>query len=112
MDTTKYISKLGEHAVVLGASGGIGREIVRALAANGVKKISYTFGRNKQAADELGKELEGQGIAAYCASIERLDEKSFRAFLEDAVAALGEEVSLAVDTIGISPNTSHMEQTE
>lgn len=112
MDDNKYISKLiGNHAVVLGGSGGIGREVVRALAANGVTKISYTYGKNKQAADELGKELEGKGVQAYCASIERLDENGFRKFLDDAVAALGEEVSMMVDTIGISPNIPHMEQT-
>lgn len=34
MDTSKYISKVSGHALVLGGSGGIGVEVVRALVAN------------------------------------------------------------------------------
>lgn len=111
MDDNKYISKLiGNHAVVLGGSGGIGRDVVRALAVNGVKHISYTYGKNKRIADELGSELEGKGVQAYYAPLERLDENGFRRFLEDAVAAQGEEVSMAVDTVGLSPNRPHLKQ--
>lgn len=111
MDTSKYISKIKGHALVLGGSGGIGSEIVRALVANGAQAVSFTYGRNKKAADDLTAELISFGVKVYSASVDQSDETAFKKFLDDAVLANGEEVAVAVNAIGISPNTPLEEQT-
>lgn len=111
MDTSKYISRVTGHALVLGGSGGIGSEIVRALVANGAHAVTFTYGRNREAADALKAEMEELGVKVYIGAVDQLDEVAFKAFLEEAVSALGEEVTVAVNTIGISPNTPLEEQT-
>lgn len=111
MDTSKYIPKVEGHALVLGGSGGIGSEIVRALVAGGVRKVTVTYGRNKKAADDLVAELAPLGVKVYAAAVDQLDETAFARFLDDAVLANGEEITLAVNSIGISPNTPLEEQT-
>lgn len=110
IDKSKYIPEVSGHAVVLGGSGGIGRTIALALAANGARAISYTYGKNKKAAEDLAQELKSMGVEPYFASVERLNETGFTQFLSDAVAAVGEEITMAVDAIGISPNQVHEDQ--
>ena len=51
---SKYLSRVDAHALVFGGSGGIGREVVRALVAYGASAVTFTYGRNRKAADELG----------------------------------------------------------
>lgn len=111
-----YTNHVHGHALVLGGSGGIGREIVRALAASGARAISFTYGRNKAAAEEVAEELAGMGVAAvhYAPlAIPKTDTDipAFTHFLEEAVQAVGEEISIAINTIGISPNVPFEEQT-
>lgn len=111
MEKTKYISRIEGHALVLGGSGGIGSEIVRALVANGARVISFTYGRNKEVADALKAEIEAEGVKVYTGAVDQMDETAFARFLDDAVLALGEEIGVVVNTIGISPNTPLEEQT-
>lgn len=111
MDTSKYISRVEGHALVLGGSGGIGSEIVRALVANGARAISLTYSRNKKAADDLAAELTPLGVKMYAAPVDQSDEVAFKKFLDDAVRMNGEEITVAVNSIGISPNTPLGEQT-
>jgi 3-oxoacyl-[acyl-carrier protein] reductase len=111
MDTSKYISKVKGHALVLGGSGGIGSEIVRALVANGASAITFTYGRNKKVAETLKAEIEAEGVKVYVGAVDQLDENAFSAFLNNAVLAIGDEISVVVNTIGISPNTPLEEQT-
>lgn len=108
-DRSRYIPKVEGHALVLGGSGGIGREVVRALAAAGAKKISLTYGRNRKAADELRSELATLGITVFAGQIDQSDESSVERFLDEATTAQGEEIVVAVNTIGISPNR-HLEE--
>ena len=109
-EKTKNVHRILGHALVLGGSGGIGRPVVLALAANGASAVSFTYGRNEKAALELAAELKGLGVQTFFAPVDRLDERGLMKFLDDAVAAVGEEITMAVDTIGISPNQSHEEQ--
>lgn len=111
MDATRYINSVKGHALVLGGSGGLGEEIVRAVAASGASAVSLTYGRNKSAADKLIRELEDAGITAYAGSVSQTDEAGFNAFLEDAVSATGEELTCAINSIGISPNVPLEAQT-
>lgn len=111
MDTRKYISKVEGHALVLGGSGGIGSEIVRALVANGASAITIGYGRNKDMAEALKAEIEAEGVKVYIGTVNQLDEEAFGTFLNDAVLAIGDEISVVVNTIGISPNTPIEEQT-
>lgn len=107
----KYLSKIVGHVLVLGGSGGIGSEIVRALVANGAKAVSFTYGGNKAKAESMALELNSLGIKVYFESVDQLNESAFKQFLEKAVLEIGEEISVAVNSIGISPNIPLEEQT-
>lgn len=111
MKNSLYVSKLQGHALVLGGSGGIGSEIARSLVANGVQSVSFTYGRNKAGAENLAEEIKQLGAKVYFESIDQADEIAFKKFLLNAVRALGEEISIAVNSIGISPNIPLEEQT-
>lgn len=108
---SKYVNRVQGHALVLGGSGGLGAAIVRALAANGASAISVTYGRNKDAAARGIAELERQGVKGFAAPVDQSDEAGFTRFLDDAVAAIGSEITTAVNSIGISPNVPLEEQT-
>ncbi len=105
MEKSKYISKVNGHALVLGGSGGIGAEISLAFAANGVKAISFTYNRNKKAADALAKELKKNGVKkVYYDALNQSDDVAVAQFLEAAVVANGSEIEIAVNAVGVSPN--------
>lgn len=110
----KYLFNVAGHALVLGGSGGIGSEIARSLVAHGVKKLTLTYSGNRSKAEEVAAELKALGADIFLAQVsERTDETemAFKQMLADAVSTLGEEISLLVDSIGISPNTDLREQT-
>lgn len=111
MNKSLYTSKLEGHALVLGGSGGIGSEIVRALVANGVSAISFTYGKNKSEAENLATEIRKTGAKVYFGSLDQSDELGVKKFLDSARSALGEEISIAVNSIGISPNIPLEQQT-
>ena len=104
MDKSRYLGRIDGHTLVLGCSVGLGREVVRAVAAYGAPAVSLTYGRNKDAADRVAAELAGHGVQCYAAPVDQSDEAGFRRFLDDATSALGAEVTTAINTIGISPN--------
>jgi len=62
VDAAKYLNRVTGHALVLGGSGGLGAEIVRALAASGASAVTVTYGRNQDAAAQLVAELQGARI--------------------------------------------------
>lgn len=111
MDHSRYQNTIKGHALVLGGSGGLGAEIVRALAASGAPAVSFTYGRNKAAADKLMAELRGGGIQAFAAPADMSDEPGFAKVLDDAVQSVGQEIDVAVNSIGISPNIPIEQQT-
>jgi len=112
---SKYLSRVDAHALVLGGSGGIGRDVVRALVANGARAVTFTYGRNIKAAEALAQELAGHAVRTYFRSVEvpmrDADVPRLAHFLDDAVAAVGEEISVMVNTIGVSPNVPLPEHT-
>ena len=102
--------ELNGHAIVFGASGGIGREIALMLVEQGVTKLTFTYGGNKAAADALASELTHKRVAVHYASVNLSDDGAVRTFLEEAVEALGEEINYMVNSVGISPNKNFEEQ--
>lgn len=110
MDTTKYTSKVSGHALVFGA-GGIGKEVVLALVANGASAISFTYNKNKVKAEELIAELKALGVPVYADQVNLSDKSEVETFLENAVAAVGSEISVVVNTVAVSPNKHLLEQT-
>lgn len=113
---SQYCITPSGHALILGASGEIGSAIARSLAANGVQKLTLHYGRDKKrpVIEALAAELETMGAATHIIQVkERTDETEvqFHSLLEECVAALGEEINIYVDSIGISPNTPLNEQT-
>ncbi len=110
MDTTKYVSKVSGHALVVGA-GGIGKEVVLALVASGASAISFTYNKKKAKAEELLVELKALGVPAYASQVNLSDKAGVEAFLENAVTAVGGEITVAVNTVAVSPNKHLREQT-
>lgn len=103
--------KLSGHAVVFGGSGGIGTEVVAAIVAQGVTAVSFTFNRKQAEAEELATMLRQLGVKAYFDNPNLSDARAVEAFLEAAVTAVGEEITLAVHAVGVSPNKHLREQT-
>jgi len=111
MTPSRYLGHVDGHALVLGGSGGLGTEVVRALAANGASFVSFTYGRNRAAAEQLGDELRTLGVGTFIAPLDQTNETSVRQLLEDAAGAAGREIAVAVNTVGISPNVPIEQQT-
>lgn len=104
---SKYLIKMrpDNHILVLGGSGGIGSEVVRALAANGADIITIGYGGNQAAAEELQSEVEALGVKAFVAKIDRSSFATAEEAIETVVNQSGREITDVVDAIGISPNT-------
>ncbi|MBC8290601.1 MAG: 3-oxoacyl-[acyl-carrier-protein] reductase, partial [Planctomycetes bacterium] len=89
----------GKTALVTGGSRGIGRAVVRALAAEGVK-VAFTYNSNADAANELVKELEldqreAVAIQANAADAEKASE------VIDGLLEKWEKLDILVNNAGI-----------
>lgn len=106
MDKSQYLIKMqpNNHVLVLGGSGGIGSEAVRALAANGAEIITIGYGGNQVAAEALKAEVEAWGVKAFTVKIDRSSFDSMQQAVELIVKQAGREITGVVDAIGISPN--------
>ncbi len=102
----KYLIKMqpNNHVLILGGSGGIGSEAVRALAANGAEIITIGYGGNQAAAEALKAEVEAWGVTVFIAKIDRSSFASMEQVVELIVKQAGREITCVVDAIGISPN--------
>jgi len=83
----------------------------RALVAHGARAITFTYGRNKEIAEALKAEIEAEGVKVHMNSVNFADEVAFKNFLDEAVASVGEEITVAVNSVGASPDTPYEEQT-
>ncbi len=111
MTPSRYVGRVDGHALVLGGSGGLGSEVVRALVANGAPAVSFTYGRNRAAAEKLAGELGALGVKTFIAPLDQSNGAAVGQLLEDAASAVGREIAVAVNTVGISPNVPIEEQT-
>lgn len=103
----KYLIKMrpDNHILVLGGSGGIGSEVVRALAVNGAEIITIGYGGNQAAAEALKSDIEAFGVKSFTAKIDRSSFATMQEAIETVVQQAGREITGVVDAIGISPNT-------
>ncbi len=102
----QYLIKMRpeNHILVLGGSGGIGSEVVRALAVNGAEAVTIGYGSNKAAAETLRAEVAASGVKAYIAKIDRSSFAAVEDAIELIVRQADREVTGVIDAIGISPN--------
>ena len=92
---TKNLDLSGKTALVTGGSRGIGREIVKLLAARGAT-VAFTYAKSKDAADALAKEVGGHAVRA-----DASDPPSARQGVQDAADALGGRIDILVNNAGV-----------
>lgn len=73
----------GKTLVITGATKGIGKATAEKFAQNGVN-IAFTYNSNKEAAEEIAKELEDKyGIKARAYALDILDTDQFKPLFEE-----------------------------
>ncbi|WP_342640030.1 SDR family NAD(P)-dependent oxidoreductase [Rhodoligotrophos ferricapiens] len=75
-------------ALVVGGSGGIGRAVCLALAAEGCD-VAFTYRSNKAAAGELVEALEAQGLRARSVALDLTDREAVRAAVDEVARDFG-----------------------
>jgi len=78
----------GRRALVTGGSRGIGREIVRRLAADGAS-VAFTYSSSQADAEKLVAEVAGDGGTAIAIQADAAVPTQVAAAVEEAVAELG-----------------------
>ena len=90
----------GKNALITGASRGIGAEIARVLAANGVK-VWINYRSNAEMADKLKEEIENNGGSAAVIGFDVSDEAAFVEAVKTIIDSDG-ELSYLVNNAGIT----------
>lgn len=89
----------GRTALVTGGSRGIGKAIVRALAAEGAK-VAFTYNSNADAANELVKELELDQREAIAVQADAADAEKAGELIESLIEKWG-KLDILVNNAGI-----------
>ncbi len=90
----------GRHALVTGASRGIGRAIALHLAAEGAA-VALNFAGNVAAAEAVRKEIEGAGGKAILVPADVADETAATEMVEKTIDAFG-AIDILVNNAGIT----------
>ena len=90
----------GKNVLITGASRGIGAEVARVLAKNGLK-VWINYRSNADMADQLKEEIEKNGGSAAVIGFDVSDEKAFVDAIKTIVDADG-ELSYLVNNAGIT----------
>ncbi len=90
----------GKNALITGASRGIGAEIARVLAKNGVK-VWINYRSNAELADKLKEEIESNGGEAAVIGFDVSDESAFIDAIKTIIDSDG-ELSYLVNNAGIT----------
>ena len=93
-------SLTGMCAVVTGAGHGIGRELARQLAGQGVRVACWD--KDGEAAQEVAEQIREMGGKAVAVTVDVSDQKSVEAAARSTVAELG-DVTLLINNAGIMP---------
>ncbi|HEY8550842.1 MAG TPA: 3-oxoacyl-ACP reductase family protein [Vicinamibacterales bacterium] len=97
-DTSLSLS--GRVAMVTGGSRGIGRGIVKCLAARGAA-VAFSFHEREQAARELEAELTSDGHRVFTGRCDVANEEEVQRFVAAAVERLG-PIDILVNNAGIT----------
>lgn len=102
-EASAFAQKYGPWAVIAGASEGVGRELARRVAANGVSCILVA--RREKPLAELAEQIRAEsGVECIPASIDLARPDAF----DRMAAAVGSrDVGLYVSNAGADPNASH-----
>jgi 3-oxoacyl-[acyl-carrier protein] reductase len=90
----------GRSAIVTGGSRGIGRAIVKELAARGAN-VAFSFTKNKELADQLVAEIEGAGHRALAFQADVTDAGAAEQMVRSVKSELG-SVDYLVNNAGIT----------
>lgn len=93
---------MGKTAFVTGGSRGIGRAVVRRLAAEGYA-VGINYLHSREQAEALAAELREQGIGALAVRADVADREAVTAAIRTVEAALG-PVTALVNNAGIAQN--------
>ncbi len=101
-----------KHALVLGASAGIGQAVARQYVDAGATAVTLTYGSRQAETEALAAELREKGVKVHVFGHgDRMDPEHFSQHLESAVVANGQEIDVMADMIGWSPDTPLSNQT-
>jgi len=92
---------MSKTAIVTGGSGGIGRAVVHRLASDGFAIVVH-YSSNAQRAEEVVKEVAGQGGQAIAIAADIGDQKSVEALFTKTKGSF-ETIDVVVNTAGIMP---------
>lgn len=84
-------------AVVIGGSGGIGREVCRRLAESG-SDVAITYRSNRAPAEEAAGIVEGLGRKSHLAALNITDAEATQAYLDGLVEQFGRVHTVVVAT--------------
>lgn len=84
-------------AVVIGGSGGIGREVCRRLAECG-SDVAITYRSNRAPAEDAAAMVEGLGRKSHLAALDITDADATKAYLEGLAAEFGRIHTVVVAT--------------
>ena len=92
---------MGRTAIVTGASGGIGQEIAKRLAADGLSVVLNYSGKSDEA-DKAVKEIKAAAGKAIAVKANISDEKEVKQLFERALSEFG-QIDAVVHSAGIMP---------
>src|SRR5688572_23692691 len=90
----------GRSAIVTGGTRGIGRGIVKELAARGAN-VAFSYTKNAELAMELAKEIESAGVRALAFQADVADNEAAEKMVRTVKAELG-SVDYLINNAGIT----------
>src|SRR5512144_2599343 len=100
----------GRVAVVTGGGRGLGRALVRALAAEGAD-VAFSYRESRKGALEEAEEIRGRGRRAFTAPADARAPGELAAFVDEAAAVLG-GIDFLVNNVGVFRRIPPEELTE
>jgi 3-oxoacyl-[acyl-carrier protein] reductase len=100
----------GKSAIVTGGSRGIGRAIVKELAARGAR-VAFSYSSNRESADSLVAEIEAEGGKVLAFQADVVDAAAAEKMIQEVKAAFG-SVDYLVNNAGITRDGLIMRMSE